>query len=114
MWKILDNTNLEKFLESIKKVFGTKVDKEDGKGLSTNDFTDEYKSAIDNLPESYAPTDAERNTIIAILKNGVELTIDENRKVDIDVPTKVSDIENDSNFITKLVSDLVNYYLGVI
>lgn len=28
-----------------------KVDKEDGKGLSTNDFTDEYKGKVDDLGE---------------------------------------------------------------
>lgn len=27
----------------------SKVDKEDGKGLSTNDFTNEYKDKLDNL-----------------------------------------------------------------
>ena len=30
----------------------SKVDKEDGKGLSTNDFTDEYKDKIDALPDT--------------------------------------------------------------
>lgn len=28
-----------------------KVDKEDGKGLSTNDFTDEYKEKVENSGE---------------------------------------------------------------
>ncbi|MGQ1928355.1 hypothetical protein ACQ1Q1_00935 [Ornithobacterium rhinotracheale] len=36
--------------ETAKKELGEKVDKEDGKGLSTNDFTNEYKAVLDNLP----------------------------------------------------------------
>ena len=32
----------------IKTLLGNKVDKEKGKGLSTNDFTDDYKNKIDN------------------------------------------------------------------
>uniref|UniRef100_UPI0039A4A8F1 hypothetical protein n=1 Tax=Ornithobacterium rhinotracheale TaxID=28251 RepID=UPI0039A4A8F1 len=36
--------------ETAKKELGEKVDKEDGKGLSANDFTNEYKEVLDNLP----------------------------------------------------------------
>lgn len=35
-------------------VLSGKVDKVSGKGLSTNDFTDTYKTAIDNLNDTYA------------------------------------------------------------
>lgn len=38
-----------------------KVDKISGKGLSTNDFTDDYKDQLDNLPTSFAPVNAEAN-----------------------------------------------------
>ena len=34
--------------ESLLTTVGNKVDKEDGKGLSSNDFTDEYKEKVDN------------------------------------------------------------------
>ena len=34
--------------ESLLATVGNKVDKEDGKGLSSNDFTDEYKEKVDN------------------------------------------------------------------
>ena len=33
----------------IRKLISKKVDKVDGKGLSTNDFTDEYKNKLDNF-----------------------------------------------------------------
>ncbi|MGQ1929561.1 hypothetical protein [Ornithobacterium rhinotracheale] len=36
--------------ETAKKELGEKVDKEEGKGLSANDFTNEYKEVLDNLP----------------------------------------------------------------
>ncbi|MRI64723.1 hypothetical protein EDM00_12105, partial [Ornithobacterium rhinotracheale] len=36
--------------ETAKKELGEKVDKEEGKSLTTNDFTNEYKAVLDNLP----------------------------------------------------------------
>ena len=40
---------LEKDLEAVKENISTKVDKEDGKGLSTNDFTDEDKNKLNGI-----------------------------------------------------------------
>lgn len=40
---------LEKDFETIKTTMSEKVDKEDGKGLSSNDFTDEYKDKLNSL-----------------------------------------------------------------
>lgn len=40
---------LEKDLETVKQNVSTKVDKEDGKGLSTNDFTDEDKNKLNSI-----------------------------------------------------------------
>lgn len=40
-----------------------KVDKEDGKGLSTNDFTDEYKTKIDTNSSNIATLQTEVNSI---------------------------------------------------
>ena len=37
------------FATTVATEIGKKVDKVDGKGLSTNDFTDDYKSTLDNL-----------------------------------------------------------------
>lgn len=53
---------------------------------------------------------AEVNSIKSISVNDTEIVPDKDKNVNIVVPTKVSDIENDSEFITKAVNDLVNYY----
>lgn len=81
------------------------VKKESGKGLSTNDLTNTLKSNYDaaytHSTTSHAPSDAEKNTIIGVQKNGADVVIDAStRKVNITVPTKTSDITNDSGFIT--------------
>lgn len=81
-----------------------KVSKEDGKGLSTNDFTNELKSKLEGIESN-----AEVNKIETIKVNNVTQTIT-NKTVNITVPTKTSDLSNDSGFITKSVSDLDNYY----
>ena len=36
-------------VDGLQSALDTKVDKEDGKGLSTNDFTDEYKDCVESL-----------------------------------------------------------------
>ena len=47
--------------------FNTKVDKINGKSLTSNDFTDEYKDKLDGIEEG-----AQRNTIEHIIVNGTE------------------------------------------
>ena len=87
------------------------VKKETGKGLSTNDLTADLKSNYDaaytHSKASHAPTDAEKNVIVGIKKNGVSLTPDADRSVNITVPTKISDLTNDSGYVTS--SQSVNY-----
>lgn len=56
------------------------------------------------------------NNKITIQKNGTKVddfTLNQNtdKTINIAVPTKTSDITNDSGFITKNVNDLVNYTL---
>lgn len=80
-----------------------KVSKEEGKGLSENDFTDDLKSKLEGIESN-----AEVNKIETIKVNNVTQTIT-NKTVNITVPTKTSDINNDSGFITKSVNDLDNY-----
>jgi len=54
------------FITWLKNTLSGKVDKVNGKDLSTNDFTDEYKDKLDSVESS-----AEVNTIEAISVNGV-------------------------------------------
>ena len=82
-----------------------KVDKEEGKGLSTNDLTatlkSNYDTAYTHSQQVHAPTDAEKNVIVGVQKNGTDLTVNAiTRKVNITVPTKTSELTNDSSFVT--------------
>ncbi len=43
--------NHEDAYDALLEIVGGKVDKVDGKGLSTNDFTNEYKNKLDNLDD---------------------------------------------------------------
>ncbi len=47
-----------------------KVDKEDGKGLSTNDFTDDYKSKVDAINERYQGTYTTLASLIEAVPDG--------------------------------------------
>ena len=92
----------------------SKVDKVTGKGLSTNDLTDDlkdnYDAAYAHSTSAHAPATAEKNVIVGIQKNGSDLTVNAStRKVNISVPTKVSDLTNDTGFIT--ASDVPEQYV---
>lgn len=72
-----------------------KVDKETGKGLSTNDYTSEDKTKLTGISAG-----AQVNTIESIAVNGTVVAPDANKKVSITTPTKVSDLTNDRNYQT--------------
>lgn len=82
-----------------------KVDIVEGKGLSTNDLTgtlkSNYDTAYDHSQTDHAPIDAEKNVIISIKKNGNAITPDNTRSINISVPTKTSDLNNDSGYVTE-------------
>ena len=80
------------------------VEKEQGKGLSQNDFTNTLKSKLDGIANG-----AQVNVIETVKVNGVTINPD-NKTVDIEVPTKTSALQNDSGFIDNTVNDLENYY----
>ena len=81
-----------------------KVDKEEGKGLSENDFTNGYKNKLDGIENG-----AQVNVIEVVKRNGVALPVVD-KAVDVAVPTTTSSLTNDSGYITNEVNDLVNYY----
>ena len=81
-----------------------KVDKEEGKGLSENDFTNGYKDKLDGIEDG-----AQVNAIEVVKRNGVALPVID-KAVDVAVPTTTSSLTNDSGYITNEVNDLVNYY----
>lgn len=83
---------------AVDTALGNKVDKVSGKGLSTNDYTTTEKNKLAGIASG-----AQVNVIETIKKNGTALTIT-SKAVDISVPTKTSDLTNDSGFITGVAS----------
>ena len=71
-----------------------KVDAVSGKGLSTNDYTTTEKTKLSGIA-----TGAQVNVIETIKVNNTALT-PSSKAVNITVPTKVSDLTNDSGFIS--------------
>lgn len=68
---------------------------------STTAFRGDYgKIAYDHSQTAHAPSNAERNVIVGVQVNGEDVAPDGSRKVNVIVPTAVSDLENDSDFIT--------------
>jgi hypothetical protein len=100
MAKYLDNDGLLYLWQKIKNVFATKdalndkVDKVTGKGLSTNDYTTTEKNKLKDVASG-----AQVNIIETVKVNDIALT-PSSKAVNITVPTKTSDITNDSGFIT--------------
>lgn len=78
-----------------------------------------YKAAYTHSQTSHAPTNAEKNVVVGIQKNGSDIAVDSStRKVNIIIPTKTSDLSNDSNFVntdalTKAINDAVGGITGM-
>lgn len=88
----LDTTGVGLLWAKIKLLLADKVDKETGKGLSSNDYTAEEKTKLANVA-----TGAQVNVLEGIQKNGQTVTVT-NKIANITVPTATSDLTNDSNF----------------
>lgn len=78
-----------------KAELGNKVDKVEGKSLSTEDYTTAEKTKLSGVQ-----TGAQVNVIESVKINGVAQGVD-GKAVDIAVPTKVSQLSNDSKFQTE-------------
>lgn len=89
--KLLDENRLAQLWALIKGKF---VQAETGKGLSTNDFTTDEKNKLSNIEVG-----ANENIIEGIAVNNVDIT-PVNKRVNLVVPTKVSDLTNDEKFQT--------------
>ena len=71
-----------------------------GETSSTAFRGDRGKTAYEHSQAAHAPSNAERNVIIEVKVNGETVTPDGTRAVDIAMPTKVSELQNDSGFLT--------------
>lgn len=92
--KLIDIDLLAYFKSKLDLLLSGKVDKETGKGLSSNDYTSTEKTKLAGIASG-----AQVNVLEGIQKNGTTVTIT-NKIANISVPTKTSDITNDSGFIT--------------
>lgn len=71
-----------------------------GETSSTAYRGDRGKEAYEHSQTAHAPSDAERNIIVGVTVNGEDVSPDGSRKVNVEVPEKVSDLENDTGYIT--------------
>ena len=117
------STSLQALITKVESLLGNKVDKVSGKGLSTNDLTnelkDQYDAAYTHSQAAHAPANAERNVIVGVSINGSAATIDPESRIaalTLTLPTKVSELQNDSGFqtasqvSTAITTTLDDYY----
>lgn len=88
-------------ISKIKSALGGKVDVVSGKGLSTNDYTSAEKQKLSGIASG-----AQVNVIESVKVNGTKLT-PSSKAVDVLVPTKVSQLTNDSGFQTSTQVDSI-------
>lgn len=69
---------------------------------------DRGKIAYDHSQAAHAPANAERNVIVGVQKNGTDVAPDANRKVNIEVPTKVSQLANDAGYVDGTIATTSN------
>lgn len=79
-------------ISKIKSALGGKVDVVSGKGLSTNDYTSAEKQKLSGIASG-----AQANVIESVKVNGTKLTPN-SKAVDVTVPTKTSQLTNDSGY----------------
>lgn len=86
-----------------------KVDKVEGKGLSTNDLTDalkgNYDAAYEHSQVAHAPANAQANVIESVKVNGAALTVTD-KAVDITVPVDNAELTNGAGYL--VASDIAN------
>lgn len=90
----LDKSGLTLLISKIKTALGGKVDVVSGKDLSTNDYTNAEKTKLSGIASG-----AQANVIESVKVNGTKVE-PSSKAVDISVPTKVSQLTNDSEFQT--------------
>lgn len=98
--KFLDLIGLSTFKDKIVEMF--KGHTSDNNIHTSSEEKENLSQAYSHSTSTHAPTDAEKNIIVGVQKNGEDLSVNESsRKVNIVIPTKVSELENDSKFVTE-------------
>lgn len=91
---LIDLDLLAHFKAKLDLLFADKVDKETGKGLSSNDYTSNEKTKLANIASG-----AQVNVLEGIQKNGQTVTIT-NKIANISIPTDTGDLTNNAGFLT--------------
>ena len=110
--RIIDFDRLKIFKNKIVTLFESHTSDNDIH-TSAEDKT-KLSQAYTHSTSTHAPTNAEKNIIVGVQKNGSDLSVNSStRKVNITVPTKISELTNDSGFVkdsdfckTSIVGDL--------
>lgn len=89
--RYLNYEGLSYLVKELKELF---IQKETGKGLTSNDFSDIIKDKLDNVESG-----AQVNKIELLQRNGSNLNVSD-KTVNIEVPTKTSDLANDKKYQT--------------
>lgn len=92
--RFLSEDGLLYFYTAIKNLLANKVDKETGKGLSTNDYSDTEKNKLNNIESG-----SQVNIIESIKVNNVTQAID-SKAVNISVPTNNNQLINGADYQT--------------
>lgn len=87
---------LNDVLIRIANILGSKVDKVEGKGLSTQDYTTADRNKLNGVEDG-----AQVNIINGVEVNGSALTPTPEGIIDIEIPVNVSELDNDKNYQTR-------------
>ena len=88
----LDKSGLTLLISKIKSALNGKVNAVNGKGLSTNDYTNAEKQKLSGIASG-----AQANVIESVKVNGTKIE-PSSKAVDVTVPTKISQLTNDSGY----------------
>ena len=99
--KYLDLNGTDKIVKKTLEIYNNHSS-DNNVNISSEEKTN-LSNSYSHSQSNHAPTDAEKNVIVGVQINGEDLFIDESlRKINIDIPTKLSELENDSGFTTDI------------
>lgn len=96
--KFLDEAGVTKISRLVKDMIEEHTE-DDGIHVTSTDKAN-LSAAVAHAKQTHAPATAEKNVIVTVKKNGTALTPDSSRAVNVTVPTKVSELTNDSSYAT--------------
>lgn len=97
--KFLDLIGLTRFKNKITSLFISHTS--DNNIHTSSEEKNKLSEAYIHSTSTHAPTDAEKNIIVGVQKNGSDVSVNSStRKVNITVPTKVSELTNDAGYLT--------------